>query len=68
MFITRFVKEAIEFNKLAVGGNPLAEEGAFVSMYARGFVSEQLRLKVLKWVSAQPEIIEYWVGELVENK
>lgn len=66
-FINKFVSEAIEANRLAVGGNPLTH-GYFVSMYERGSVSEEIRLSVEGWIARQPEVSTYWVSELTEKK
>lgn len=62
--LSRFVTEAIEAHGLAVGGNPLADDGCVISMYARGSVSEELRQRVIDWLGAQQDIISYQAGPL----
>ena len=66
--IDDFTREAIEANGLQFGGGGSKNiwEG-FVALDApRGSVTEDHRQKVIQWLEANPKILEYEVGPLVD--
>lgn len=67
-FLDRFIEEAIEVNHLAVGGNPLHKNGCTISFYERGTVTKNLQQIVKNWVAQQPQVRDYQLGDLIENK
>lgn len=62
--INRLLKDFVEPMGLALGGNPFTEDGAFLTMMARGDVSKETRLQFLRAISTWGEIDKYFVGEL----
>ncbi|MDZ7288872.1 MAG: YggL family protein [candidate division KSB1 bacterium] len=65
--IDAFIEQAIEAKRLMFGGggNESVWSG-FVTLDRRGSATEQHRQFVQHWLQSQPQIVEHYVGPLID--